>query len=99
MHRRVKIILRHDSESNWIQYNPVLHEGELVYSYYEDGTLIFKLGNGSSHYSDLDPVPLYDGILRGSIYCNGTLIGKIVPPVPLLTMSFEELIPKESEQI
>ena len=42
-----------DTHENWTTNNPVLLDGELVLVVI-DGTTMFKVGDGESHYSDLD---------------------------------------------
>jgi len=55
----IRIKIRRDTSSNWQTINPILAEGEIGY---ELDTGRLKIGNGSSHWSDLpyiigEPVP------------------------------------------
>lgn len=47
----VKIISRHDTETNWIQADPVLLDGEVAYS--SDKNNRYKVGDGTSKWSAL----------------------------------------------
>lgn len=54
----IKIRNRVKLESEWVSLNPVLRDGEVVYSHVSSevnpsGELKRKLGNGTDHYNDL----------------------------------------------
>lgn len=61
------ILPRHDTEDNWLQYNPVLKEREFVVSIDND-MIGYKLGDGKSQYSELRFVDLFRAITLGYIY-------------------------------
>lgn len=54
--KRVKAIiqLRRATESQWIDKNPILREGEPAFSI---DKMMFKIGNGSAHWSELPYIP------------------------------------------
>ena len=54
-----------DSEANWIQNNPIILDGELIVVETENGELRKKIGDGTSHFSEL---PFDDEIMRSLIY-------------------------------
>lgn len=43
-----------DTESKWLQTNPVLLQGELIFVIKEDTSIGWKIGDGTAHYSELD---------------------------------------------
>lgn len=51
----VQIQLRNDTAANWTSANPVLAQGEMGI---ELDTGLFKLGNGTDNWADLDYAPL-----------------------------------------
>lgn len=48
-----RLQIRADSKENWESVNPILLLNELVVEIQSDGNFKFKLGNGTSNYSDL----------------------------------------------
>ena len=54
--KRVKAIiqLRRATESQWIDKNPILREGEPAFSI---DKMMFKIGNGTAHWSELPYIP------------------------------------------
>lgn len=48
-----RIILRRDTEANWVSNNPVLSLGEPGYS---TDTFTLKIGDGQTTWSSLDPI-------------------------------------------
>lgn len=42
-----------DTEENWKTNNPILLKGELIIVIDESNTVHLKIGNGTSHYSEL----------------------------------------------
>ena len=54
--KRVKAIiqLRRATESQWIEKNPILREGEPAFSI---DKMMLKIGDGSTHWSDLPYIP------------------------------------------
>lgn len=53
-----------DTQSNFETNNPILLENELVVVKMTDGTIKFKIGNGTSNFNDLEYTdkPITDGI-------------------------------------
>lgn len=50
----MKISQRHDALSNFEKSNPRLIDGELVACELSDGTIRFKLGNGTASFNELE---------------------------------------------
>ena len=50
----IKLLLRRDTEANWIQANPVLAFGEPCVYKKEDGKLVLKIGDGIHTFDELD---------------------------------------------
>lgn len=68
----LKIQLRRDIASNWIQNNPLLLNGEIGI---ETDTLKFKIGNGSQRWNDITSYALKPGLANGVATLNS--FGKI----------------------
>ena len=70
----MKIQMRRGSTAEWSQQNPVLAAGEIGV---EVDTHKFKIGDGITHWADLD----YDGLTSGSyVQCRPLLIGDPAAP-------------------
>ena len=50
----IKLLLRRDTETNWLNANPVLAYGEPAVSKKEDGKLVLKIGDGIHEFDELD---------------------------------------------
>ena len=87
----LRICLRRDYESVWEENNPILLNGELIVSWQENGSGLFKLGDGVRKYTDLPFVSVSDAIESGyaKIYArnrNNDVVfeGRLEPPRPSL---------------
>lgn len=84
----VKIKLRRDTSSNWVQHNPVLQDGEVAIVDDGQGAKQIKIGNGISTFSQL-PF-LYQNEFQSSKYSSGTT-NKVVGEASIATGVYTEV--------
>lgn len=71
--------LRRDTESNWYTNNPILHQGEIVFTINQGIITSFKVGDGERKWRNLPYyyVDNFNGTKLGDVYSKNQLYNKI----------------------